>query len=114
MTPRTGRHRRIPSPRTPAEGSAAWRIDSFVLSCRILGRQVERALLAALAQRAAAGGAERLIGEYVDTGRNAPARDFYAGAGLAAQGDRWVWTFTRGAIESPAHLSHEVPEGCPR
>ena len=30
-----------------AEGSTAWRIDSFVLSCRILGRQVERALLAA-------------------------------------------------------------------
>jgi len=103
-----------------AEGSASWRIDSFVLSCRILGRQVERALLAAIAQRAAACGAERLIGEFADTGRNAPARDFYAGVGFEAEGGRWVWEFSRGAIEHPAHLSLEVPDvgsqqrGCPQ
>ena len=90
------------------ENPADWRIDSFVLSCRILGRQVEAALLAAIAQRVSAAGAARLIGEYVPTGRNAPTRDFYAGRGFEAEGDRWVWDFSRGRIEPPAHLSLEV------
>lgn len=100
----------------------SWRIDSFVLSCRILGRQVETALLAAIAQRVSASGAQRLIGEYVPTTGNAPAREFYAGHSFEAEGDRWVWDFSRGPIGHPAHLSLELQaaevgsqlKGCPR
>ena len=95
-----------------AEGTRAWRIDNFVMSCRILGRQVETALLAAVARQAAASGAERLIGEYVPTAKNTPARDFYASHGFRAEGDRWVWEFSGGTIELPAYLPLEwVPEG---
>jgi FkbH-like protein len=85
------------------EGPQNWRIDNFVVSCRILGRQVETALLAAIAQRASASGGERLIGEYVPTARNAPARDFYAGHSFQADGDRWIWDLAR-AIVLPGHL----------
>lgn len=87
------------------EGSASWRIDNLVVSCRILGRQVETALLAAVAERASASGAERLIGEYVGTSRNAPARDFYAGHGFQGEGERWIWNFSSGSIALPAHLA---------
>ena len=84
------------------EGADAWRIDNFVVSCRILGRQVETALLAAVAERVAASGAERLIGEYVATPRNVPARDFYAGHGFQGEGDAGSGT------------SHGVPSPCLR
>lgn len=87
------------------EGTESWRIDNFVVSCRILGRQVETALLRAVAERASASGAERLIGEYVPTSRNAPARDFYAGHGFQREGERWIWEFSRGSIALPAHLA---------
>ena len=84
---------------------ADWRIDNFVVSCRILGRQVENALAAALAARVSAAGGKRLIGEYVATPRNVPARDFYAGLGFQPEGDRWVWDFARGIPAVPAHLT---------
>ena len=97
------------------EEDRIWRIDSFVLSCRILGRQVETALLAAIAQRVAAAGAQHLTGEFVPTARNAPAREFYPAHGFQPDAGRWVWDFSRGPIEPPAHLSLELQtEACPQ
>jgi FkbH-like protein len=81
-----------------------WRIDSFVMSCRILGRQVETALLAAIARQAFDSGAMRLIGDFVDSPRNAPARDFYAGQRFECEDGKWVWDFARGLISLPSHL----------
>ncbi len=52
-------------------------IDSFLLSCRVIGRSVETALLSYLARKAASEGARRLRGWYLPTRKNAPAKDFY-------------------------------------
>jgi FkbH-like protein len=82
-----------------------WRIDSFVLSCRILGRQVETALLAEVARRVQKAGGQRLAGEYIPTARNSAAADFFASHGFEPQDGRWVWAFTRGGIETPATVS---------
>jgi FkbH-like protein len=51
-------------------------IENFVLSCRVLGRRVEHAVVAALAQRLRTDGVEATRLNYVQTDRNAPARDF--------------------------------------
>jgi hypothetical protein len=51
-------------------------VDTFLLSCRVLGKGVEHAILAALAQRAAAGGTPLVELRYVSTARNAPATEF--------------------------------------
>ncbi len=59
------------------ESSEIWRIDTFVMSCRILGRQVENDLLAALTAETTKSGAKHLRAEYIPTGRNAAAKDFY-------------------------------------
>jgi FkbH-like protein len=52
-------------------------IDSLLLSCRVIDRGIETALLAHLAQNAARMGAKWLIGEYIATKKNAPCTDFY-------------------------------------
>ena len=59
-------------------------IDTFLLSCRVIGRTVETALLAHLARQAAEGGAARLVGSFLPTKKNAPARDFYPNHGFYA------------------------------
>ena len=41
-----------------------WRCDTWLMSCRVLGRRVEEAALRHIATAARAAGAERLIGEY--------------------------------------------------
>ena len=55
---------------------AAWRIDSFLMSCRVIGYGVETAFLAALAAEARRE-VTALIGEFIPTKKNAPAKDCY-------------------------------------
>jgi FkbH-like protein len=81
-------------------------IDSFLLSCRVIGRTVETALLAHLADQAASRGQKRMVGWFLPTKKNAPARDFYKQHGFEmAQQDRegslWSLDLTRQRIAAP-------------
>ena len=57
--------------------SIAW-IDNFVMSCRVMGRGVETAILADICQRALVRGCVRLVGPIKETERNLPCREVYA------------------------------------
>ena len=52
-------------------------IDSWLMSCRVLKRQVEEAMLNVVASAAAAAGAKRLVGVYLPTDRNGMVADLY-------------------------------------
>jgi FkbH-like protein len=62
-----------------------FRIDSWVMSCRVLGRRVEEATLDILAGLARARGSKRLIGEYRATAKNAMVAGLYTGLGFAPE-----------------------------
>jgi len=62
---------------------AVWRIDTCLMSCRVIGRGIETALLARVAADAAAAGARELHGEYVRSAKNALVADFYPRHGFA-------------------------------
>src|SRR5581483_6836582 len=71
-------------------------IDTFLLSCRVIGRTVETALLSYIGAEAAARGRCRLVGRFIPTKKNAPARDFYSEHGFRLEtqnGDGTVWSF---------------------
>ena len=55
------------------------RIVDFVMSCRVMGKKVEEALLGYTVERARAAGAERIVAPPVDGPRNQPAKGFFAG-----------------------------------
>ena len=57
-------------------------IDTWLMSCRVLGRQVEPTTLNLLAQEALKLGARRLIGEYIPTKKNGMVKDHYAKLGF--------------------------------
>jgi FkbH-like protein len=52
-----------------------WQLDTFLMSCRALGRGAEEWFLAELCAEAAAAGA-RLHGSFIPSAKNAPARQF--------------------------------------
>jgi len=54
-----------------------WVIDSFLMSCRVIGRKIETVLLAKVVEDAQKSGVSYLVGEYVPTGKNEPAKSFY-------------------------------------
>ncbi len=63
------------------EGNSCF-VDSLLLSCRVIGRGIETALLAHLAATARKAGAKQLIGEFIATKKNAPCADFYLDHGF--------------------------------
>jgi FkbH-like protein len=57
-------------------------IDSLLLSCRVIGRGIETALLAYLGEHAVRTGAKLLVGEFIATKKNAPCANFYPDHGF--------------------------------
>ena len=65
-----------------------WEIDTLLMSCRVMGRQVEHAFLSYLGELASSAGARRLRGIFRPTAKNAPVQDFYSVHGFADTGRR--------------------------
>jgi FkbH-like protein len=64
-----------------------WDIDTWLMSCRVLGRRVEIATLQEIARHARAAGIPSLRGRYIPTDRNAMVKDHYAKLGFAKTAD---------------------------
>ncbi len=62
----------------------ALEIDTWLMSCRVLGRGVEEATLNLLAERAAEMGCATLVGEYRPTAKNSVVREHYPKLGFSA------------------------------
>jgi FkbH-like protein len=82
-------------------GSGVWEIDTWLMSCRVLGRRVEHAALAHLAAAARADGASQIVGRYIPSAKNRMVADHYAKLGfeLVHTGDggetRWTLDLAR-------------------
>jgi FkbH-like protein len=81
-------------------------IDTFLLSCRVIGRSVEAVLLSHLARNAKARGCKRLTGWFLPTKKNAPAKDFYRHNGFECQtqngdGSLWVLDLQKQQVSCP-------------
>ena len=89
-----------------AEGEDAV-VDSFLMSCRVMNRRVEHAMMSFLADAARSLGCTRLVGDYLPTRKNAMVREFYPGLGFARSGDapgggeRWAIALDEGALAWP-------------
>ncbi|MFC1504700.1 HAD-IIIC family phosphatase, partial [Spirochaetota bacterium] len=59
------------------EKDSAWLIDNFLLSCRIIGRKVETALIAYVLKQAKKNGVKEIIGKYIPTAKNALTKEVY-------------------------------------
>ena len=81
-------------------------VDTWLMSCRVLGRTVEDALLAHVVELAARLQKARIRGGYVPTAKNALVKDHYARLGFtcvgedASGGSRW-----ERAVAAPAPRS---------
>ena len=85
-----------------AQGDAL-AIDSWLMSCRVLGREVERATLRLLVGEARARGLVRLVGEYIPTAKKGLVRDLYERLGFTKLDDG------RFALEVSAFEAADLP-----
>jgi FkbH-like protein len=77
-------------------GEEEWVCDTWLMSCRVLGRRVEEAVLAVVADAARNAGAQRLVGEWLPTPKNGLVEKHFEKLGFTFAGDladggtRWV------------------------
>jgi FkbH-like protein len=77
-------------------------IDTFLLSCRVIGRAVETALLSFLCKQAKQRGARTLSGKFLPTKKNAPAADFYPRHGFAqSDSETYCFDLSKGEVHCP-------------
>ncbi|MEA2359008.1 MAG: hypothetical protein QOI62_2268 [Solirubrobacteraceae bacterium] len=89
------------------DGDAA--IETFLLSCRVLGRRVEDLFLAFLAARAKTRAARRLVGCRVSTSKNGQTERFYPDRGFVADGDgAFRLDLDRGGLGYPDEIALNV------
>ncbi len=78
-------------------------VDTLLMSCRVLGRNVESVLVSQLAAFAASRGAHELQGEYIRSVRNGQVSDLYTRLGFKGPdtGGLWRWSLDGGLPAVP-------------
>ena len=80
------------------QAGPCWEIDTWIMSCRVLGRRVEEALLQYLVQQARLRGITEIVGRYIPTARNGLVRDHFERLGFAQTGSENAETTWRLAV----------------
>ena len=99
-----------------AEGAGDWVCDTWLMSCRVLKRRVEEAVLATVAEAAREAGASRLIGDYLPSPKNAMVEGHFGTLGFTEAGPvgdggtRWTLDLADySAPDLPMTLSVQIP-----
>ena len=66
----------------------SWEVDSWIMSCRVLGRRVEETILQYLVAQARPRGITEIIGRYIPTARNGLVRDHFERLGFVRTGSQ--------------------------
>jgi FkbH-like protein len=81
------------------EAGPRWEVDSWIMSCRVLGRRVEETILQYLVEQARLRGITEIIGHYIPTAKNGLVRDHFSRLGFAqaaAQDGETAWRLVVG------------------
>ena len=84
-----------------------WNIDTFLLSCRIMGRGVENAILSQILLDAQKNGIDEIQAEFIPTQKNQPAENFLSDFGFKKQDEMWIYKLNN-EIKLPNHLKVEI------
>ena len=95
---------------------AALHVDLWLMSCRVLKRDMEVAMLDALIERAVAAGVETIYGYYIPTAKNAMVAEHYDKLGFVhdpstSDGERKAWALSVAGYEK--RNRHITVKGAP-
>ena len=80
-----------------------WIIDTFLLSCRVIGRGVEEGILDYIINEARKNNVKRIIGNFIPTKKNKPSESFLANFGFEKVNDHWIYSLEKHS-KKPSHL----------
>ena len=89
------------------ENEREWVIDTFLLSCRIIGRGIEHAILSQIFKDAKNEGVKKIKAYFIPSKKNKPAETFLPDFGFRKEDDYWIYDLSN-AVKSSNHLMLEV------
>ena len=72
--------------------SKEWFIETFLLSCRVMGREVEKAILGHIINRAKEDNVELIKTQFLSSQKNKPIENFLPNCGFKKDGDYWYYS----------------------
>ena len=89
------------------EKKKEWRIDTFLMSCRIMGRDIEKGIMAHIINKAKENNIEKINAEFIPTQKNKPVQNFLADHKFKKNGQFWTYV-VKSEIKIPEYLSVEA------
>jgi FkbH-like protein len=71
--------------------SSEWSIETFLLSCRVMGRSIEYGIMQYILNEARKEGIKKVRGQYIPTKKNKPCESFLPNSGFKKEGEDWVY-----------------------
>jgi FkbH-like protein len=82
-----------------------WYLDTFLLSCRIMGKEIEKGILGYVIEKAKLEGVKKIKAEYMPTKKNKPCENFLSDCGFKIQDGYYVYDIENDVIKTPIHLT---------
>ena len=70
-------------------GAKEWILDTFLLSCRVMGRQIEKSILGYIIKLAKQNNVNKIIANFIPTKKNQPIKNFLPDCGFKKEKDFW-------------------------
>ena len=87
--------------------SNEWIIDTFLLSCRIMGRGIEEGIIGKILEIAKNKGIEKITATFIPTEKNKPAENFLKNYGFEKEKENWIFLL-KNEIKIPDYLEVEL------
>jgi len=87
--------------------SNEWFLDTFLLSCRIIGREIEKGILNYIINEAKKNGIKIIKSQYVRTEKNMPIQDFLPNCGFKQINNFWEYDLNN-AFNMPDFIKIEI------
>ena len=87
--------------------SNEWFLDTFLLSCRIIGREIEKGILNYIINEAKKNGIKIIKSQYVRTEKNTPIQDFLPNCGFKQINNFWEYDLNN-AFNMPDFIKIEI------
>lgn len=88
------------------ENQKEWRIDTFLMSCRIMGRDIEKGIITYIINKAKENNIQKINADFIPTQKNKPIENFLSDHEFNKEGQSWTY-HVKSTIEFPKYLRIE-------
>lgn len=81
-----------------------WSIDTFLMSCRVMKRNLEIAFMSYICSISRKYRIGMLTGEYIPTEKNKSVKDFYSNVGFRHSSGKYIFNLNSDCIECPKYI----------